>query len=68
VAAARRLAARGEHLELRAVAEFTRRQDARYAAAVEESAARRRDSLPVPPAQAAYRLGLLSCLTFTKEG
>jgi hypothetical protein len=49
VAAARRLAARGEHLELRAVAEFTRRQDARYAAAVEESAARRRDSLPVPP-------------------
>jgi hypothetical protein len=35
VAAARRLAARGEHLELRAIAEFTRRQDARYAAAVE---------------------------------
>jgi hypothetical protein len=33
MAAARRLAARGEHLELRAIAEFTRRQDARYTAA-----------------------------------
>jgi Domain of unknown function (DUF222) len=34
LAAARRLAARGEHLELRAIAEYTRRQDARHAAAV----------------------------------
>jgi hypothetical protein len=34
VSAARRLAARAEYLELTAVAEFTRRQDARYAAAV----------------------------------
>jgi hypothetical protein len=34
MAAARRLAARAEHLELRAIAEFTRRQDARHAAAI----------------------------------
>jgi hypothetical protein len=34
MAAARRLAARAEHLELRTIAEFTRRQDARYQAAV----------------------------------
>jgi len=42
VAAARRLAARAEYLELTAIAEFTRRQDARFEAAV---AAR------VPPGQ-----------------
>jgi len=34
VAAARRLAARAEYLELTAIAEFTRRQDARYEAAI----------------------------------
>jgi hypothetical protein len=34
LAAARRLTARGEHLELRAIAEFTRRQDTRHAAAI----------------------------------
>jgi hypothetical protein len=34
MAAARRLAARAEHLELRAIAEFTRRQETRYQAAV----------------------------------
>ena len=34
MAAARRLAARAEHLELRTIADFTRRQDARHAAAV----------------------------------
>jgi Domain of unknown function (DUF222) len=34
MSAARRLAARAEHLELRAIAEFTARQDARYQAAV----------------------------------
>jgi len=42
VAAARRLAARAEHLELRAIAEFTRRQDARYEAAI---------AAKVPPGQ-----------------
>jgi len=34
MAAARRLAARAGHLELRAIAEFTRRQDARHQAAI----------------------------------
>jgi len=42
VAAARRLAARAEYLELTAIAEFTRRQDARFEAAV---------AAKVPPGQ-----------------